>query len=81
VHVISISKQAREQCLSESAIRAALEERGNRIMTSDDFLRLLDELKDKVLKGTATLAFVETRFRIKPVAFKRIQHQPKADCR
>jgi hypothetical protein len=50
-------------------------------MMPDEFLRLLDELKDKVLGGTASLPFVEARFSLKPLVPKLIQYQPKADCR
>jgi hypothetical protein len=81
VLVVSLSRVARETGKPESEVRAALESRGYRIMTPDDFVQLLTELKGKVLGGTATLPFMETRFRIKPVTIKLLEFQPKADCR
>jgi len=77
----SLSRVARESGRTESEVRAAFEGRDYRIMMPDEFLRLLDELKDKVLGGTATLPFVQPRFRVEPVAIMLIQYQPKADCR
>jgi hypothetical protein len=81
VRTVSLSRVARETGRTESEVRAALEGRGYRIMMPDEFLRLLDELKDKVLGGTASLPFVEARFSLKPLVPKLIQYQPKADCR
>ena len=66
----SLSRVARESGRTESEVRAAFEGRDYRIMMPDEFLRLLDELKDKVLGGTATLPFVQPRFRVEPVAIK-----------
>jgi hypothetical protein len=77
VRVGSLSRAARETGKPESEVRTALEGRGYRIMTKDDFLRLLTELKDKVLKGTVSLPFIETRLKLKPVAFKLMEYQPK----
>jgi len=70
----SLSRVARETGRTESEVRAALESRGYRIMMPDEFLRLLEELKEKVLGGTASLPFIETRLKLKPVAFKLIQY-------
>jgi len=81
VRTVSLSRVARETGRTESEVRAALESRDYRIMMLDEFLRLLEELKEKVLGGTATLPFIEARLKLKPVAFKLIQYQPKADCR
>jgi len=81
VRTVSLSRVARETGKPESEVRAALEGRSYRIMMPGDFLRFLGELKDKVLKGTATLPFIEARFSLKPLVPKLIQPQPKADCR
>jgi len=80
VRVVSLSRAARETRKPESEVRAALEGRGYRIVIPGDFLRSLERLKDKVLKGTATLPFIEGRLSLKPLIPKLIQHQPKADC-
>jgi hypothetical protein len=77
----SLSRVARETGRTESEVRAAFEGRDYRIMMPDEFLRLLDELKDKVLGGTASLPFIEARFSLKPLVPKLIQYQPKPDCR
>ena len=81
VRTVSLSGVARETGRTESEVRAALEDRGYRIMMLGDFLRLLTELKGKVLGGTASLPFIEARFSLKPLVPKLIQYQPKADCR
>lgn len=81
VRTVSLSRAARETGRTESEVRAALESRDYRIMMPGDFLRSLGELRGKVLGGTASLPFVEARLKLKPVAFKLIQYQPKADCR
>jgi len=79
MRVVSLSRAAREIGKPESEVRAALQGRGYRIMMPDEFLWSLGELKDKVLKGTATLPFVEARLKLKPMAFKLIQHKPQKD--
>ena len=81
VQTVSLSRVARETGKPESEVRAALEGRGYRIMTPDEFLWFLEKLKDQVLKGTATLPFIEARFSLKPLVPQLIQHQPKADRR
>ena len=81
VRTVSLSRVARETGRTESEVRAALEGRDYRIMMPDDFLWFLTDLREKVLGGTATLPFIEARLKLKPVAFKLIQYQPKADCR
>jgi hypothetical protein len=55
VQVISLSKQARQQCLSESAVKAALEHKGYRLIMPGVFFDTLDELKVNVLKGVMSL--------------------------
>jgi hypothetical protein len=81
VRVVSLSRVARETGKAEFEVRAALEGRGYRIMMPDEFLGSLGELKDKVLKGTATLPFIEARFSLKVLGPKVIEYKPKADCR
>jgi hypothetical protein len=81
VRTVSLSGVARETGRTESEVRAAIESRDYRIMMPEEFLWFLGKLKDKVLVGTASLPFIEARLKLKPVAFKLIQYQPKADCR
>jgi hypothetical protein len=78
VRVGSLSRAARETGKPESEVRTALEGRGYRIMMPDEFLWSLGELKDKVLKGTASLPFIEARFSLKPLVPKLIHYQPEA---
>ena len=70
VRTVSLSRVARETGRTESEVRAALESRGYRIMMPDEFLRLLEELKEKVLGGTASLPFIEAIFSLKPLVPK-----------
>lgn len=79
VRTVSLSRAARETGKPESEVRAALESRGYRIVMPDEFLWFLGELKDKVLKGTAILPFIEARLSLKQVISKRIEYKPKAD--
>ena len=55
VKVIALSQLAREQDENESEVVAALEARGYRLVTPEAFSTILNELKDKVLKGTLAL--------------------------
>ena len=65
VQVVSLSKYAREQRLSESTVSSELEARGYRLLTPEPFFAFLDELKDKVLKGALSLP-VKGRLTVKP---------------
>ena len=55
VTVISVSRQARESGRSESEIMSTLEVQGYRLMMSEIFPNVLNELKEKVLKGILAL--------------------------
>jgi len=55
VKVISLSQLAREQDENESEVVAALEARGYRLVMPEAFSTILDNMKDKVLKGTLAL--------------------------
>ena len=66
VQVVSLSKYAREQRLSESTVRSELEARGYRLMTPDSFFKFLDQVKDNVLKGVSSIRTVKPRLILKP---------------
>lgn len=55
VIVVALSRQARELGRAESEIAARFETRGYRLVTPEAFSTILNELKDKVLKGTLAL--------------------------
>ena len=55
VNVVALSRQARELERAQSDVVAALEARGYRVMTLEGFFVALDQLKEKVLKGTSAL--------------------------
>lgn len=66
VRVIPVSRYAREDCASETAVIAALEAKGYRLMGPGVFLRLIDEAKTSVLKGDSSLPTAQARFILKP---------------
>jgi len=55
VMVVPLSQLAREQYENESEVVAALEVRGYRLVTPEAFSMILNELRDRVLKGTLAL--------------------------
>ena len=55
VSVIPLSRRAREQGKSESTVMALLNARGYRLVTPETFSTILNELNEKVLKGTLAL--------------------------
>ncbi len=68
VQVVSLSKYAREQRLSESTVRSELEAQGYRLLTPEPFFAFLDELKDKVLKGALSLTVKPAQLGSSPTA-------------
>ena len=66
VQVVSLSKYARKQRLSEWDIRAEYEAQGYRLLTPDSFFKLLDQVKDNVLKGVSIIRTVKPRLILKP---------------
>jgi hypothetical protein len=55
VNVVALSRQARELGIAESEVAARLEGRGYRLFIPETFTRILNGLKEKVLKGTLAL--------------------------
>ena len=68
VSVVSLSQYARELDMSESQVIAIVKERGYRLMTPEEFLSALDELKKRVLKEVLTLPAASARLLLKPPA-------------
>ena len=66
VNVVALSRQARELDKTESKLVAALQARGDRLMTPESFVITLDELKEKVLKGNLALPVVASSLLKKP---------------
>ena len=61
VNVVPLSRWAREQGRSESDVTALLEARGYILVTAEAFFTILNELKEKVLKGTLALPMAASR--------------------
>lgn len=55
VHVVPVSRSARESDRSEAEIEAELRHQGHFLMTPQTFSKLVDELEVKVLKGILAL--------------------------
>ena len=55
VNVVPLSRWAREQDRSESEVVALLKARGYRVAKPETFLKILERLKRRVLKGTLSL--------------------------
>jgi len=55
VMVVPLSRLAREQDKNESEVIAVLEARGYRLASPEAFIKTLERLKRKVLKGTLSL--------------------------
>ena len=70
VRVVPLSRWAREQNRCESEIAAALEANGYRLMVPEAFSAVLEELKEKVLKGVLVLP-VSTSSLVQKVADDR----------
>ena len=66
VNVIPLSRHAREMGKSESEIMAAIEAHGYRLLTPESFFRALDQLREHVLKGAATLPVAIASFALGP---------------
>jgi hypothetical protein len=66
VHVIPLSRLAREQGRAESQVLAALKDSGYQLMTPEVFSTVIDELKEKVLKGVLALPTAGASLVLKP---------------
>jgi hypothetical protein len=63
VAVVTISRLAREEGISESRVEQELQAKGLILMTSEDFSNLIDKLEQKVLDGAVSLPISQEQMR------------------
>ena len=63
VEVVTVSRLAREEGISESEVEQELQAKGYILMLSEDFSNLIDKLEQKVLDGTVSLPISQEQIR------------------